>query len=390
MCVDHTGNPCPDDGLFCNGTESCNETGNQCISSGAPCIPPDVCDEESDYCVTAGSGSWWNNEWNFRKALTIDANQIDAPLTDFPLLVDLTDDDLALEAQPEGDDIAFTDLNGSKLGHEIEFYDDLNGHLIAWVNIPSLSATEDTTIYLYFGNSGAVNQEDPENTWDSSYVMVQHLEETSGTHADSTGNGNDGTASAGTDQEVQGFIDGADGFDGAVDYLNCGSAGSLDITGSMTVEAWVYSNSGAAMPQRIAAKDRTGVVGKFIFWENASGDLAFIVADPGSTWYRAQGDRVPDGVWMHVTGVYDAQSRQVKLYRDGVEISTVAGPAALKSNTETVTIGASDNNEHNWNGILDEVRISAVARSAGWIQTSYTNQNDPDGFSVIGVLETKP
>jgi hypothetical protein len=334
--------------------------------------------------------SWWNSAWDYREAITVDASQVDAPLTNFPLLVDVTDANLALEAQPDGDDIAFTDINGIKLSHEIELYDNFNGHLIAWVNIPSLSSTEDTTVYLYFGNSAADNQEDQEGSWDSSYVMVQHLEETSGTHLDSTGSGNDGTATEGTDQDAQGIIQGADGFDGTVDYINCGSSGSLDITGSMTVEAWVYSEHGAATPQRIVAKDRTGVVGKFIFWENSSGDLAFIVADPSNTWYRAQGNSVTNGTWMHIVGVFDAQNRQVRLYRDGVEVSAVAGPASLKSNTETVTIGASDDNDHNWNGILDEVRISNVSRSAGWIQTSYSNQDDPLSFATIGNFEIKP
>jgi len=315
---------------------------------------------------------------------------VDVPLTNFPLLVDVTDDDLAAAAQPDGHDIAFTDINGNTLSHEIEFYDYLNGHLIAWVNIPSLSSTEDTTVYLYFGNSGADSQENPGDTWNNNYVMVQHLEETSGTHLDSTSNGNNGTSTVGTGQDAQGVIQGADEFDGIADYVNCGSNATLDITGSMTVEAWAYSEHGAAMPQRIAAKDMTGVVGKFIFWENGSGDLAFIVADPSNTWYRAQGNSVTNGRWMHVVGVFDAQNRQVRLYRDGVEVSAVAGPSSLKSNTETVTIGASDDNDHNWNGLIDEVRISAVPRSAGWIKTSYNNQNNPLSFATIGDLEIKP
>lgn len=39
---------CPDDGLYCNGTESCNAT-LDCVSSGDPC-PGQVCDEENDAC----------------------------------------------------------------------------------------------------------------------------------------------------------------------------------------------------------------------------------------------------------------------------------------------------------------------------------------------------
>ncbi len=53
MCT-HTpvadGTDCPDDPLFCNGTESC--VGGMCVSPGNPCLPPTPrCDEVNDTCV---------------------------------------------------------------------------------------------------------------------------------------------------------------------------------------------------------------------------------------------------------------------------------------------------------------------------------------------------
>ncbi|HPM77154.1 MAG TPA: hypothetical protein PK961_08690 [bacterium] len=47
----HTGDPCPGNGLYCDGVESCDEENDQCVSSGNPC--PDnglFCDGE-EYCV---------------------------------------------------------------------------------------------------------------------------------------------------------------------------------------------------------------------------------------------------------------------------------------------------------------------------------------------------
>ena len=37
-----------------------------------------------------------------------------------------------------------------------------------------------------------------------------------------------------------------------------------------------------------------------------------------------------------------------------------------------------------FNGSLDEVRISNISRSSGWIETEYNNQADPDSFFDIG------
>jgi len=43
--------PCPDDGMFCNGTEGCDEEGNTCTSSGDPCGTDLRCDEQGSQCV---------------------------------------------------------------------------------------------------------------------------------------------------------------------------------------------------------------------------------------------------------------------------------------------------------------------------------------------------
>jgi hypothetical protein len=37
-----------------------------------------------------------------------------------------------------------------------------------------------------------------------------------------------------------------------------------------------------------------------------------------------------------------------------------------------------------WNGLIDEVRISNVARSADWVTTEYNNQNAPGSFITLG------
>ena len=347
--------------------------------------------------LTHAQVGWYNTDWSYRKEITILASQVPATLTNFPVLVEVT----ASAAQTDGKDILFTDNTGTVLAHEIESYDSVSDALVSWVKIPSLDDTTDTVIYLYYGNSDPlIDPGDPAEVWDDNYVMVQHLEETTGPHIDSTGNGNnDGTPSVTTQGSAAGQINGADEFTGSPDIVNCGNATILDITGSMTVEAWAYPTT-TAESTRIASKDATGVLGKFILWVNstsAGGDLAFIVTDgtgpAGDSWFRAKDttNSITPEVWFHVVGVYDNDplDPKVRLYKDGIEVAAIDGPSALQSNTETVTIGASDNNAQNWDGILDEVRISNTARSADWIQTSYNNQNDPSSFYGISAEETQ-
>ena len=66
------------------------------------------------------------------------------------------------------------------------------GQLIAWVSVPTVSASSDTVIYVYYGNGSAANQQNPTGVWDSNYEGVWHLP--NGT----TLSANDSTATATT------------------------------------------------------------------------------------------------------------------------------------------------------------------------------------------------
>jgi len=207
------------------------------------------------FTTYTSGGLWWNTDWPYRKMIIIDHTMIDDDLADFPVLISFdSDGDLAGKAQNDGDDIVFTDYSGNKLNHEIELYDNGNGHLVAWVNIPNLDSNDNTQLYMYYGNLSSGNQENHEDTWESNFVIVQHLNEQSGIHYDSTSNNNDGSPSVTIQGSASGMIDGADEFDGSNDYINCGNDNSLDITDAITIEAWVYHQSGGSSYPRINDK----------------------------------------------------------------------------------------------------------------------------------------
>jgi hypothetical protein len=51
ICQAGTAVDCPDDGLFCNGNEVCDEVNDECTHSGDPCTSPLMCYEVDDICV---------------------------------------------------------------------------------------------------------------------------------------------------------------------------------------------------------------------------------------------------------------------------------------------------------------------------------------------------
>ena len=89
---------------------------------------------------------------------------------------------------------------------------------------------------------------------------------------------------------------------------------------------------------RIVAKDATGIPGKFIFWQDATGDLTFQVYNSLATWCLASIPISPDGSWMHVVGVFDTTDQRVRLYKDGIEVDSAICPGFLKSNTEAAEL----------------------------------------------------
>jgi hypothetical protein len=344
--------------------------------------------------VRGGSETWWNTSLSYRKGITIDHAKVNAALSNFPVLIDVTDSDLASKAQADGDDIAFTDENAVKLNHEIELYNSGNGHLVAWVNVPSLSSTVDTVLYMYYGNAGAANQENVTGVWDSNFMMVQHLSETSGMHYDSTANDNDGTALNGTLQGVSGKIDGADDFDGTNDCVRIPHDSTLaGYTEAMTASVWIKPDDDTSR-QNILCKWVTSTDDRgWLIEINSATQVQFLASYDGTItgygdWQYPFNPTI--GNWYYWTIVWESDAIP-RFYVNGVEVSTTGTDTVSQIYSSTgapLDIGnCTYYADRSFDGIIDEVRVSNVALSAGWIATCYNNQQDPSSFYTVGTEE---
>ncbi|MCK5333371.1 MAG: DUF2341 domain-containing protein, partial [Candidatus Aenigmarchaeota archaeon] len=341
-------------------------------------------------------GVWWNSSWKYRKEIVIDYTKVNESQTNFPVLINITDADLSDGAKSNGDDIAFAGSTGTQLDHEIEFYNGTTGYLVAWVRMPTLSNETNTTLYMYYNNSGASNQQNVSGVWDSNFVMVQHLSETPGgtnTTYDSTSYGNNGTTSGmDSNDQVAGKIDGSLDFDSGDDYVDLGSiasGNSLMLNSSnVTISAWASKTSGGDTYQRIADKSTAGhaVDGYGMWIENQQ--IGISVGD--SSWDTDSAVVISYSTLHHIVGIITASG--FKVYVDGVEKAGAfyrgsAEQPPLAAANMRIAAWNTDTNR-NWYGVLDEVRISNVARSAGWIKTSYNNQDSPSTFYAVGAEES--
>jgi hypothetical protein len=367
--------------------DSCNTTywWRVCATDGASWT-----NKTYSFTTELGPGAWWSIHWQYRKMIIINHAMVVADIANFPVLMDITDGDLASKAQDDGDDIVFTDYYGTKLDHQIELFNGANGHLIAWGKVPYLSSTVDTIIYMYYGNAAASNQQNPSGVWDSHYVMVQHLNETSGTHYDSTSNNNDGTPYGGLNQDATGQIDGADDFDGTDDYIKVNNAPSLNVQNKFTIELWAKRSSISNAYERLVMKYLTDgsqrAYGFFIYDDNK---LGLVVSNNGVAVGTIKSNLgVTDTNWHYLAVVFDSGS--ITFYKDystDMQSSTIT---SIYASSTDLYLGCSQfaGLSQFFKGIMDEICISNTARSTEWIATQFNNQLSPNTFYAIGSEET--
>jgi hypothetical protein len=290
-----------------------------------------------------------------------------------------------------------------KLYHEIEYFDDSSGELVAWVNIPSLSSSADTVFYIYYGNPSCSNKQSPERVWDSDYCGVWHLDD----FRDSTKDGNDGT-NHGTDDCLGKIGSAKDFIRTNEDYINLGdmSEPADNSITTATFEMWINVDD-FENPNRLISKANSGDYepDRLSYIGGISSDRTISFQLWRGTWYHEQNiinfhTNVPcavSGYWQHVSIVIDLSERNANIYHNGVEIDN---KVTIKGNPPNYFYNIAYPEElgrmvwegaaNRFNGAMDEVRISKTCRSDAWIITSYNTMNDPLSFFDIGPEESAP
>ena len=94
--------------------------------------------------------------------------------------------------------------------------------------------------------------------------------------------------------------------------------------------------------------------------------------------------------WHFVTVTVDRDADSIKGYINST--NKVTGDTSALSNITSTTqfkIGE-DASSRDWEGKVDEVRLSNGTRSPDWIATEYNNQRSPGSFYSVENEEPKP
>lgn len=351
---------------------------------------------------------WYDTSWLKRIKITVNSDEVDADLTDFPVYVDLSELDSTFfdDVKSDGGDIRMTKADGTtEVAREVVAIDTVGDtgelHFIA---SGTLSSAQGTSFYIYYKNSGASEPAEDstygaENAW-TTYAGIWHMQEDPSGSApqilDSTSNDNDGTSNGSmtSGDSVAGKLAGnALDFDGTNDYINCDVNATLDVgSGDFTYSSWFKLNNTGN--NWFGGSGSAGAGGKRYGLTVFNGE-AYVIIDDNTTQQLAKSGTTgvyDDNLWHHCAGVRDGTD--LKLYVDGTLAATTAiGAYGSLDDADGMALGVLDlSSPTNYmQGVLDEERVSVgTAMSADWLSTEFNNQASPATFFSMGSPEDVP
>lgn len=350
--------------------------------------------------------AWWNDDWQLRKKISIDASASGAGITDpigaAPVLVRLHVGNFRFaSAKDDGSDLRFVAGDDkTPLKHHIEKYDSLLGEALLWVAVPNLQPGAKTEIWLYSGNKKAIATSDPKGTYDPDTLLVYHFNERGtpsldasvwANNAQSVGQPADGSL-IGTGLRLDGR--------GAL-TLPAAPSLTLNDNAALTWSAWI--KPGAMQPNAALYSRRDGANGFIIGLDNG---VPFVeVTNAGSAQRSGAAAPLAPNGWHHVAVA--ANGGQVVLYLDGAPYASLAAtlpalstnamvggdaapvsvPAAAQPSSAADGGAAPDASAPapeaapaaaaamaGFVGDIDELQIAKIARSPGFIKFAAVGQ----------------
>jgi biopolymer transport protein ExbB len=324
-------------------------------------------------CPDGACEPWWDADWTRRRRIEIDTTGATEALADFPVLIrlDPTRIDYA-STMMDGQDVRFVAADGSTvLDRDVEAWI-VAGTSSVWVKIPDfpMGGSGPLFVWMYYGNTGAPNPNNPKDVWSGDFTSVHHL---NGDFVDASGNNHTGTG-ANLPSAQPGRVAGGMNFDGLNDRVDLSGEAPFDYTTALSVSAWVRVETFTKAFQTFVAKGDTAwrvhrddTANKLGFgWTNS---VAFGEEASGTT-------TIPFDVWRHIAVTYDGVTS--KVYLDGVLDGSKAFAGPIAKNNVDVSIGENAEAPNRYfDGDLDELRISGAAVSASWLRLEHRTVADP-------------
>jgi regulation of enolase protein 1 (concanavalin A-like superfamily) len=238
-------------------------------------------------------------------------------------------------------------------------------YVLRWNGVPAGSYAV-SAVALYDSGDAAtsasvpVTVSSPANS--SGLVAAYGFDEGAGTTvADASGRGNAGVLSGAT-WTAAGRFGKALSFDGTSSAVIINDSASLDLTGGMTLEAWVY-------PTALGAWRDVVYKGDDLYYLEAATPVSGACAGVGNSYTNgvlAAPGQLALNAWSHLASSYDGAT--LRLFVNGVQVASQAWPGPITVSALPLSIGADTLHGSHFAGLIDEVRVYNRALSIGEIQ----------------------
>jgi hypothetical protein len=246
--------------------------------------------------------------------------------------------------------------------------------------ISSVTTGTDTDLYLYYDSAkadnstyvGLTNSAPADSVWTNGYSGVYHLAESGATCYDSSPNDKDGTKYNATNPaQVAGMIGYGQNYNHANDWIDLGAA-LIPATADFSVTALSYSVGFDSYWNAVIAQSNNS---PDVYWA-----IGFQYGAPNNhVAVMPAGNK--NGLASSINTWYQSQFKKTSnvgvLYRD-TQTSVGNNTVGTISTVYNTFIGDSSDKTQlrMFNGYLDEVRISSVARTKEWFDADYYSQHD--------------
>ena len=367
-------------------------------------------DINTSWLETCVSGT--SSPWAKRIKLEVDHTKVDKYLKHFPVLINLGNnsgynnkdtnnifDELTYNQRLK---IAITKEDGTtQLPVEIEYWSTTYSgtpQAQLWTKVPLVEVTKPTTLCLYYDKTKSDNTDyigdtssiQAQKVWDDDFIAVYHMVQDPSTGGacilDSTANTKHGTpqGSMTSSDLVDGLVGKAIDFDGSDDGIDCGFNTNYQ---TITLEAMVkYKGSSSGRLEHVLTKNA--------YYATSHDDFPIRIAVPSTS--------------SKISGTLDSGDDYNAdiTFKSNKSVTNTFTYAALTNNDTKSTFIVSNENEQidtsvtlsqssrNWfigkasypssgganinqfTGIIQEIRISDVSRSAEWLKTTDNSLRD--------------
>lgn len=165
--------------------------------------------------------------------------------------------------------------------------------------------------------------------------------------------------------------------------LSAADASAFDISGNMTIEAWIKreSTGGQTLVCKMNGDGGSSVRSYCLALElTGSNAIDFLVSNGTTHQWGSVSQSIATGAWHHVAVVYTASAGTAEFFYDGSSLGTATGyPTTVNNTSEAFRIGGDG-----FDGLIDDIRLWNVARSGTEITDDKSRELNGNETGLVG------